>query len=83
MGAVQDGGYDVNEEKRKSIIKGLDSVARELEHWAFLEQPQNKGMYEDLRAMVLDGVKLIYEQENIIKALLGEYGDACDVEEGC
>ena len=35
-----------------------------------------------MRRRVLEGVKLLYEQENVIKAMLGEFGDSCDVD-GC
>ena len=71
----------MNDEHVKAVIEGLDRVAREMEHWKFRED-MDRVAVEDMRRRVLDGVKLLYEQENVIKALLGEFGDACDVN-GC
>lgn len=71
----------MNEEHVKAVIEGLDRVAREMEHWKFREDADRVSV-EDMRRRVLDGVKLLYEQENVIKAMLGEFGDACDVD-GC
>jgi hypothetical protein len=52
-----------------------------MEHWKFRED-MDRAAVEDMRRRVLEGVKLLYEQENVIKALLGEFGDSCDVD-GC
>ena len=71
----------MNDEHVKAVIEGLDKVAREMEHWKFREDADRVSV-EDMRRRVLDGVKLLYEQENVIKAMLGEFGDACDVD-GC
>ena len=71
----------MNEEHVKAVIEGLNRVAREMEHWKFREDADRVSV-EDMRRRVLDGVKLLYEQENVIKAMLGEFGDACDVD-GC
>ena len=71
----------MNEENRKAVVEGLNKVAREMEHWAFRED-MDRIAVEWMRGRVLDGLKLIYEQENMIKAMLGEFGDACDVN-GC
>ena len=71
----------MNDEHVKSVIEGLNCVAREMEHWKFREDVDRVAV-EDMRQRVLDGVKLLYEQENVIKAMLGEFGDACDVD-GC
>ena len=71
----------MNEEHVKAVIEGLDRVARDMEHWKFRED-MDRVAVEDMRRRVLDGVKLLYEQENVIKAMMGEYGDACDVD-GC
>ena len=71
----------MNDEHVKSVIDGLDRVAREMEHWKFREDADRVSV-EDMRRRVLEGVKLLYEQENVIKAMLGEFGDACDVD-GC
>ena len=70
----------MNDEHVKAVIEGLDKVAREMEHWKFREDADRVSV-EDMRRRVLDGVKLLYEQENVIKAMLGEFGDACDVDE--
>lgn len=71
----------MNDEHVKAVIEGLDRVAREMEHWKFREDADRVAV-EDMRRRVLEGVKLLYEQENMIKAMLGEFGDACDVD-GC
>ena len=71
----------MNDEHVKAVIEGLDRVAREMEHWKFREDA-DRAAVEDMRRRVLDGVKLLYEQENVIKAMLGEFGDSCDVD-GC
>lgn len=72
----------MSEVQRKSIIEGLNGVFRELEHWAFVGD-LDRAKVEDMRRRLLEGLKLIYEQENIIKALMGDYGDRCDVDERC
>lgn len=71
----------MNDEHVKAVIEGLNRVAREMEHWKFREDADRVSV-EDMRRRVLDGVKLLYEQENVIKAMLGEFGDSCDVD-GC
>jgi len=71
----------MNDEHVKAVIEGLDRVAREMEHWKFREDADRVSV-EDMRRRVLEGVKLLYEQENVIKAMLGEFGDSCDVD-GC
>ena len=71
----------MNDDHVKAVIGGLDRVAREMEHWKFREDADRVSV-EDMRRRVLDGVKLLYEQENVIKAMHGEFGDACDVD-GC
>ena len=71
----------MNEEQRRAVIEGLDRVAREMEHWAFREV-MDRAKVESMREGVLLGVKMLYEDDNIIRALMGEYGNACDVD-GC
>ena len=71
----------MNDGNVKAVIEGLDRVAREMEHWKFREDVDRVAV-EDMRQRVLDGVKLLYEQENVIKAMMGEFGDSCDVD-GC
>lgn len=71
----------MNDEQRKQIIEGLNAVAREMEHWKFREDVDRLAV-ENMRARVLEGVRALYEDDNIIRALMGEYGDACTVE-GC
>ena len=71
----------MNEEQRRAVIEGLDRVAREMEHWAFRED-MDRAKVESMREGVLLGVKMLYEDDNIIRALMGEYGNACDVD-GC
>ena len=68
----------MNDEHVKAVIDGLDKVAREMEHWKFREDV-DRAAVEDMRRRVLDGVKLLYAQENVIKAMLGEFGDSCDI----
>lgn len=71
----------MNDERIKQIVDALNVTIHELGHWAFVDGC-NRAQVERMRDTVLDGVKLIYEQENIIKALMGDYGDACDLS-GC
>jgi hypothetical protein len=71
----------MNDENVKAVIEGLNGVARDMEHWAFREDVDRVAV-EDMRRKVLAGVKLLYDQDNVIRALLGEFGDACDVD-GC
>ena len=68
--------------QQKSVIDGLNETARELEHWAFASEKRERKSVEQMREKVLEGIKLIYDQENVIRALMGEYGDACDID-GC
>lgn len=71
----------MNEKQRRAVIEGLDRVAREMEHWAFRED-MDRAKVESMREGVLLGVKMLYEDDNIIRALMGEYGNACDLD-GC
>ncbi len=71
----------MNDEHVKAVIEGLNGVAREMEHWAFRED-MDRVSVEDMRRKVLAGVKLLYDQDNVIRAMLGEFGDSCDVD-GC
>ena len=71
----------MGDEQRRDVIEGLNKVARELEHWAF-DDRMERASVEVMKSRVLAGVKLLYDYENMVKALMGEYGDACDVEEG-
>lgn len=75
----------MNDEQRKEVIQGLNNTARDLEHLALKDtDARDRWSIEYMRDRVLDGLKLIYEQENIIKALMGDYGDSCDVKnQGC
>ena len=68
--------------QQKSVIDGLNETARELEHWAFASEKRERKSVEQMREKVLEGIKLIYDQENVIRALMGEYGDSCDID-GC
>lgn len=69
----------MNDTSFQAVVGALNETARLLEHWAF-KDGKDRIEVEAMRNSVLKGVKLIYEQENIIKALLGEYGDSCDVD---
>lgn len=71
----------MNDEHVNAVIEGLNRVARDMEHWKFREDLDRVSV-EDMRRRVLEGVKLLYEQDNMIRAMLGEYGNACDVD-GC
>ena len=71
----------MNDEHVKAVIEGLNRVARDMEHWKFRED-MDRAAVEDMRQRVLDGVKLLYDQDNMIRAMLGEFGDSCDVN-GC
>ncbi len=71
----------MNDENVKAVIEGLNGVARDMEHWAFREDVDRVAV-DDMRRKVLAGVKLLYDQDNVIRAMLGEFGDACDVD-GC
>lgn len=72
----------MSDEKRKQAIEGLNVVLRDLNHWEFSGEVARASV-QSMRDRILDGLDLIYEQENIIKALMGDYGDACEVDEGC
>ena len=72
----------MSEENRKAVIEGLNGVCRDLEHMSFRDD-RDRAAIEGMRRLVLDGLKLIYEQENLIKALMGDFGDACDVDGEC
>lgn len=65
--------------QRNDAIKALNAVAREMEHWAFRED-MDRIRVESMRERVLFGVKMLYEDDNIIRALMGEYGDECDID---
>ena len=71
----------MSEEERKQIIDGLNKALLELNHWEFKGDVARASVIE-MRQNILQGLKLIYEQENVIKSLMGDYGDACDVD-GC
>ena len=71
----------MNDEHVKAVIEGLNHVARDMEHWKFREDLDRVAV-EDMRRRVLEGVKLLYDYENMVRALMGEYGNACDVD-GC
>ena len=71
----------MNDEHVKAVIEGLDRVAREMEHWKFRED-MDRAAVEDMRRLVLDGVKLLYDQDNMIRAMMGAFGDSCDIN-GC
>lgn len=71
----------MNDEHVKAVIEGLDRVARDMEHWKFREDADRVAV-EDMRQRVLDGVKLLYTFDNAIRAMMGEFGDSCDVD-GC
>ena len=71
----------MNDEHVKSVIEGLNRVARDMEHWAFRED-MDRVAVEDMRRRVLEGVKLLYTFDNAIRAMMGEFGDSCDVD-GC
>ena len=69
----------MNDEHVKAVIEGLNRVAREMEHWKFREDADRVSV-EDMRRRVLEGVKLLYDYENMVRALMGEYGNACDLD---
>lgn len=71
----------MDNEQRNKAIEVLNAVAREMEHWAFRED-MDRAKVESMRERVLFGVKMLYEDDNIIRALMGEYGDECEVD-GC
>jgi len=69
----------MNDLSLQAVIGELNETARLMEHWAFRDD-KDRIEVEAMRSSILKGVKLIYDQENVIKALLGEYGDSCDVD---
>ena len=71
----------MTEEERKRIVDGLNKTLLALNHWEFNGDVASASVIE-MRESILQGLKLIYDQENIIKSLMGDYGDACDVD-GC
>jgi hypothetical protein len=71
----------MNDENVKAVIEGLNGVARDMEHWKFREDVDRVAV-EDMRRLVLEGVKLLYTFDNAIRAMMGEYGDSCSVD-GC
>ena len=66
----------MNENERNQVIYNLNQVANELRHMEFRED-RDRAQMQDMREKILQALKLIYEQENIIKALMGDY-DSCD-----
>lgn len=68
----------MNDEHVKAVIDGLNGVAREMEHWKFREGV-DRAAVEDMRRRVLEGVKLLYAYDNAVRAMLGEFGDSCDI----
>ena len=72
----------MDNEQRNKAIEALNVVAREMEHWKFRED-MDRAKVESMREGVLLGVKMLYEDDNIIRALMGEYGNACDMECEC
>ena len=69
----------MDNEQRNKAIEALNVVARKMEHWKFRED-MDRAKVESMREGVLLGVKMLYEDDNIIRALMGEYGNACDVD---
>lgn len=73
---------NMSEAERKQVIDELNKALRELNHIAF-DDGRDRAMVESIRQRILNGLKLIYEQETIIKGFTGDYGDACDVDGVC
>lgn len=71
----------MTEEEQKRIVDSLNKTLLELNHWEFKGDVARASVI-GMKESILQGIKLIYEQENIIKSLMGDYGDACDVD-GC
>ena len=71
----------MDNEQRNKVIEALNVVACEMEHWKFRED-MDRTKVESMRDGVLLGVKMLYEDDNIIRALIGEYGNECEVD-GC
>lgn len=69
----------MNDASLQAVVGALNETARLLSHWEFKEG-RDRIEVEAMRNNVLKAVKYIYDQDNIIKALMGEYGDSCDVD---
>ena len=67
----------MNDMSLQAVVGALNETARLLSHWEFKEG-RDRIEVEVMRNNVLKAVKYIYDQDNIIKALMGEYGDSCD-----
>ena len=65
-----------------NIIKGLNDVVEYFKRLSFAADSEHKQQIEYLKNSIKDGIHLINEQEIIIEALMGEYGDSCGIN-GC
>ena len=68
--------------ERAEITEGLKVAASVLELMA-KDYPQKYTTLYVVRDRVLKGIELIEEQENTITALMGGYGDTCDIDKPC
>lgn len=57
----------MNEEERKQIIDGLNKALLELNHWEFKGDVARASVI-GMKESILQGLKLIYAQEKIIKS---------------
>ena len=70
-------GDNVNE-----LIERLRNAEKGLAHLADVVDVRDGASIAAARTAIIDACKVIEEQDTIIWALMGEYGDACDVA-GC
>lgn len=68
--------------ERQEIVDGMKTAADVLTLLAH-NNDSVRGQLCVLRNSILRGIDLINEQENAITALMGGYGDSCDIDHGC
>lgn len=70
-------------EERVKIIAEMQQTAKLLAYFATASGGSDGGVYSEMRQSVVDGLKLIDEQENAITALVGGFGDTCKIDQPC
>ena len=70
-------------DERSKIIAEMQQTAKLLAYYATANGGRDGGVYSEMRQTVLDGLKLIDEQENAITALMGGFGDSCNLDKPC
>ena len=72
----------VVEDNVNELIERLRNAEKGLAHLAMVADVQYGSTIAVARTALINASKVIEEQDTTIRALMGEYGDACDVA-GC